>query len=117
MASEALTPPEAAARWLHAHFDPEAARGVVAVIEMELTGPGGGTVCLQIEDGRIKTRVGGDVAPHVRFALSVDDWAALTAGRANAELLAMEERIAISGDHALAMRMRALFPRRSRAAG
>jgi sterol carrier protein 2 len=111
MFDDSPAPPDAVAEWLRRHFQTDAARGVSAVIELDLTGPAGGTVCLQIENGRIKTSLGGDAAPNVRFVVDARDWSDVMAGRANAELLAMEGRIRIEGDLGLAMKMRALFRR------
>lgn len=111
MSPRAPASPEAAAEWFRKHFQPGAARGLAAVIEVELTGADPGTVCLQIEDGRIKASLGRDVAPRVRFTLAADDWRDLVQGHANAEMLAMEGRIRIEGDMGLAMKMRSLFRR------
>lgn len=111
MIDDSPAPPDAVAEWLRRHFRTDAARGVSAVIELDLTGPAGGTVCLQIENGRIKTSLGGDAAPNVRFVVDARDWSDVMAGRANAELLAMEGRIRIEGDLGLAMKMRAFFRR------
>jgi putative sterol carrier protein len=105
------TSPEATAEWFRKHFRPEAARGLAAVIEVQLTGPGGGSICLQIEDGRITASLGGDRAPDARLAVAADDWRDVLLGRANGELLAMEGRIRIDGDLGLAMKMRSLFRR------
>lgn len=102
---------EAMAGWLREHFRPEAAVGLAAVIEIELSGPGGGRLCLQLEDGRLKTSLGGDAAPDARLVASVHDWRDVLAGRANAEMLAVEDRIRIEGDAGLAMKLRALFRR------
>ena len=103
--------PQAVADWLQRHFRPEAARGLAAVIELQLTGPGGGAVCLQVEDGRLKTSLGRDAAPALRLVVSADDWSAIMAGRANAELLAVEGKLQIQGDFGLAMKLRSLFRR------
>jgi putative sterol carrier protein len=99
------------ADWLREHFRADAARGVAAVFELVLSGPDAGTVCVQVEEGRIKTSLGRDAAPDVRYTLSSDDWRDFLAGRANAEMLAMTGRVRIEGDHALALKLRALFRR------
>jgi putative sterol carrier protein len=111
MSQHPAAQPHAVAEWLRRHFRPEAARGVIAVIEIELTGPDGGSVCVQIEDGRIKTSVGGDAAPGLRLVVDARDWSDVMAGRANAEFLAVEGRIRIEGDPGLAMKMRSCFRR------
>jgi putative sterol carrier protein len=111
MPLDAPTSPEATAEWFRSHFRSDAARGLAAVIELDLQGAGGGSVCLQIEDGRLKTSLGRDAAPDLRVSLSTQDWREVAAGRANAELLAMEGRILMQGDLGLAMKLRSLFRR------
>lgn len=113
MAEGGPASPEALAAWFRAHFRPGAARGLAAVIELEATGPGGGRVCLQIEGGELKTSLGGDVSPDVRLVGPLADWGDALSGRANVEMLVMEERIRIEGDLGLAMKLRALFGRRA----
>jgi putative sterol carrier protein len=103
--------PQAVADWLRRHFRPDAARGLAAVIELQLTGPGGGAVCLQVEDGQLKTSLGRDAAPTLRVVVSAADWDEIAAGSANAELLAVEGRLRLEGDLGLALKLRALFRR------
>jgi len=102
---------EAMAAWLHEHFRPEAARGLAALIEIELTGPAGERLCIQVEDGRLKTSLGGDAAPDARLVASAQDWRDVLDGRANAEMLVVEDRIRIEGNAGLAMKLRSLFRR------
>jgi putative sterol carrier protein len=102
---------EAMVGWLHERFRPEAAAGMAAVIEIELTGPAGGRLSIQVEDGRLKTSLGGDAAPDVRLVASTQDWSDVLDGRANAEMLVVEDRIRIEGNQGLAMKLRSLFRR------
>jgi len=115
----APTPPKAprdvaqwSADWLRRHFRPEAARGLRAVIALELTGPGGGSLCLQVDDGALKLSPGGDVAPAARVIVSAADWRDVLEGRANAEMLVVGGRIRLEGDLGLALKLRSLFRRR-----
>jgi putative sterol carrier protein len=102
---------EAMVAWLHEHFQPAAARGLAAVIEIQLTGPAGGRLCIQVEDGRLKTSLGGDAAPDARLVASAQDWSDVLDGRANAEMLVVEDRIRVEGNQGLAMKLRSLFRR------
>jgi len=65
--------------WLRRHFDDDAARGADAVYQLELSGPGGGS------------------------------FFAILDGRANPDLLLMEDRIEVKGDLSLALKLRRLF--------
>ncbi len=97
-----------AADWLRKHFDPQAAAGVRARYRFELSGEGGGTLWLGIEDGQCALRR--EEAPaDVVFRLALSDYLGVLAGRENAELLHMAGRLEIEGDLGLAMKVRRLF--------
>lgn len=113
MTAQAPTSIEAAAEWLRKHFDPEAARGEQIAYQLELSGPGGGSLSLRIDDGVLDVRRGDAEPTAVRIRLATADAFAIFAGRENAELLALAGRIRIDGDPALALRMRTFFRRRA----
>ncbi len=90
-------------------FDAEAARDVRAVYELELTGPQGGTLAARIDDGRLDVAPGPAASPDLRLRLAAEDFLAILAGRSNADMLFMEDRIGWSGELSLALKMRRLF--------
>jgi len=98
---------------LRKHFAPEAARGVRATYQLDLAGAGGGLLRLEIEDGVLLIARGRAEAPQVILRAPAELWAALLAGRENAELLYMAGRIQIEGDLGLAVRLRSFFERRT----
>ena len=100
---------EAAGDWFRKQFDAEASRGLRAVYEIELTGESGGTLALRVEDGRLDVAPGPAGASDLRLSLAIGDFFAILAGRANADMLFMEDRIGWSGDLSLALKMRRLF--------
>jgi hypothetical protein len=100
---------EGAVDWLRKNFDPEAARGVRAVYALELSGMAGGAITACIDDGRLEVRRGSAPRADLRLSLSAADFYAILAGRANADLLFLRERIGWSGDLSLALKMRRLF--------
>jgi hypothetical protein len=100
---------DGAVDWLRKNFDAEAAGGVRAVYALELSGAGGGTLTARVDDGRLEVRRGRPQRADLRLSLSADDFHAILAGRANADLLFMQERIGWSGDLSLALKLRRLF--------
>jgi hypothetical protein len=102
---------EAAAEWLRKHFAPEAARGVRAVYQLELSGPGGGPLRVEIDDGVLHVGLRRCDGADVRICVSAADWCGVLAGGENAELLYMAGRIELEGDLALAVKMRTYFRR------
>jgi putative sterol carrier protein len=103
---------EGAAEWLRKHFQPEAARGLSAVVQLDLHGPGGGSLRLRIAEGDLEVASGNAESPDVRLQISAGDCYELLAGRENAELLFMDGRMEIEGQLGLAMKLRTLFPSR-----
>ena len=98
-----------AIQWLRKHFDAEAAGGLSVVYRFDLGGAGGGSFAVRVSRGRLEVDPSGDEAAEVRFRLAAADFFAILSGRANAELLFMEDRIAVDGDLSLALRARRLF--------
>jgi putative sterol carrier protein len=91
-------------------FDPEAAREVCAAYQFELTGPGGGAFYARVDRGRLEVAEGLLGSADVHLQLETSDLFAILAGRANADMLFMGDRIRIDGDLSLALKLRRLFP-------
>jgi putative sterol carrier protein len=102
-----------AAQWLRRHFQPEAARGLCAVVGIDLSGPGGGNLSVSIDGGGVRVESIRAGAPDLLLRTAASDYYAILAGRENAELLFMAGRMEIEGDLALAMKLRTLFPARA----
>ena len=101
--------PADAVDWLRKHFDAEAAADCEASYVFELAGEGGGSIGVRVENGRLEIAEG-DVQPaDLRFRLAARDFYDVLAGRANPDMLFMEERLQIEGDLGLALRFRRLF--------
>ena len=62
-------------------FDAEAAEGVTAVYQFDLSGPQGGRYQLVIEDGACSVREGAHPNPHVVLAMSGEDCLGVLSGR------------------------------------
>ncbi len=90
-------------------FDPQAAAGLDAVIQFDLSGDGGGVWHAAIRDGGIAVQEGAHDAPTMTVSLEADDFLDLIAGDLDGATAFMSGRLRIDGDMSLAMRMESLF--------
>ena len=74
-------------------FVPEQASGVDAVIQLDLTGDGGGQWAIKIADGTIAIDEGQAAAPNLSLSMAASDYVALSMGDANAMSLFMAGKI------------------------
>jgi putative sterol carrier protein len=90
-------------------FIPEKAVGLSAVIQFDISGPGGGRWYAAITDGELAVDEGGHPAPQVTFSVSAEDYVLISTGRLSGQLAFMTGRLKASGDLRLAMKMQTLF--------
>lgn len=91
------------------HFQAEASLGLEASYEFDVSGPTGGVWHTTIADGMGGVRFGPAPAPDVRFRIADEACWRLLAGRENADLLYLADRLEVEGDLSLALKMRTLF--------
>lgn len=91
-------------------FDAEAAEGLEAVYQFDLTGPEGGRYHLVVQDGACSVLEGTHPDPHVTFSMSGEDCLGVLSGRLDGPSVAMSGRLQISGDLGLALQLKLLFP-------
>ena len=92
-------------------FIPEKARGINAIIQLDLSGQGGGTWQLKIVNGQLTTQPGSAGTPDLTLGMDAQDYIALTRGEANPMNLFMAGKIKLQGDMTLAMRFQDMFDR------
>nr|MBI3612834.1 SCP2 sterol-binding domain-containing protein [Nitrospirota bacterium] len=91
-------------------LDVDAAEGVAAVYQFDLSGPQGGQYILSIKDSACQVQEGVHPGPDVTLALSGEDCVGILAGRLDGMQVAMTGRLQISGDLTLAIQLKSLFP-------
>jgi putative sterol carrier protein len=91
-------------------LDAEAAEGVLAVYQFDLSGPQGGQYHLVVEGGACSVREGLHPAPHVTFSLSDEDCLKVLNGHLDGPSVFMSGRLQVRGDLALALQLKVLFP-------
>ena len=92
-------------------FVSENATGLNAIIQLDLTGEGGGQWAVKIDDGTIAIDEGQAESPNLTLSMEASDYAALSLGEANAMGLFMAGKIKVQGDVMLAMKFQELFDR------
>ncbi|MEW6543484.1 MAG: SCP2 sterol-binding domain-containing protein [Nitrospirota bacterium] len=97
-------------RLLPEKLDAEAAEGVSAVYQFDLSGPDGGQYHLTIKDGACSVQEGIHPAPHVTFSMSGEDCLGVLGGRLDGPSVFLSGRLRISGDLGLAIQLKSLFP-------
>ena len=97
-------------RSLPGKLDREAAEGIDAVYQFDLSGDQGGQYYMRINEGACKVTRGSHPDPHVTLALSGEDCVRVLNGQLSGAAVAMSGRLRISGDMGLALQLGSLFP-------
>lgn len=90
-------------------LDPQAAAGLDAVIQFDLSGEGGGVWHCAIKDGACTVGDGAHDAPTMTLSMEAADYVQLTSGELDGTVAFMSGKLRIDGDMGLAMRMQSLF--------
>jgi putative sterol carrier protein len=90
-------------------FRSEKAAGTSAVIQYDITGPGGGTWHTVIKDGACTVKEGPAPTPTLTLSASAQDWLDMTSGKQTGQMLFMSGKLKLKGDMALAMKLGSLF--------
>jgi putative sterol carrier protein len=91
-------------------FRPERAQGLKAVIQYDITGPGGCTYHVGIADGQCAVREGRAAEPpNLTLMMSDQDWLDMLAGKLSGQVAFMSGKLKHKGDMSLLMRLPGLF--------
>ncbi len=108
---EDITPDDFYLKWLpeqSAAADPAQkakVKDINAVIQVVLTGDGGGEYYMELAGGDFKTSKGKADSPNMTITQAVEDWREINAGRLNPQMAFMSGKIKVSGDMSLAMKL------------
>ncbi|MFO0774652.1 MAG: SCP2 sterol-binding domain-containing protein [Nitrospiraceae bacterium] len=95
---------------LPAQLDADAADGVTAVYQFDLSGPDGGQYAVAIDRGVCTVSDGMHPDPHVTLAMDAGDARKVLSGQLSGQMAVFSGRLRVSGDLGLAMQLRGLFP-------
>lgn len=91
-------------------FNKEAAEGIDATYQFELTGEGGGTYHVRIGGGTCDVCVGPSDDASITVTMQACDYIDMINGRLNPQMAFMGGKLKIKGDMSLALKMQQIFP-------
>jgi putative sterol carrier protein len=92
-----------------ASFQKDAAAGMNAVYQFDITGEGGGRYYAAVENGALTVAEGEHAAPNITLTIAAQDYINMSTGKLNPQLAFMTGKIKLKGDMALAMKMAQIF--------
>ena len=90
-------------------FNPNKAKGVSAVIQLNILGDGGGHYVVKIADQKMDYAEGTDEAANTSIDVKADDWLKIMTGRLDPAVAFMSGKLKIGGDLGLMMRFQQMF--------
>ena len=90
-------------------FNADAAQGLEAVFQFEITGEAGGIWNVVIKDGTCNVREGAGENPTVTMTMSAETWLGIVNKELNGIQAFMSGKLKVSGDIMLAQRYQSLF--------
>ncbi|PEN15186.1 sterol-binding protein [Longibacter salinarum] len=90
-------------------FKPEEAKGTDAVVQLDITGEGGGTYQLVIQDGNLDILEGEQEVPTLTATVAAEDWLRVNNGEVSPMTLLMQGKLKFSGSLPMALKFRSMF--------
>lgn len=107
--AEAPTSCKQAFEQMPSRFNKDAAKGLNAVYQFDLSGDGGGKWQVAIKDQTIEVKEGQHASPNITISMTAQDYLDMVNGKLNGQVAFMSGKLRISGDMGLALRMQSLF--------
>jgi putative sterol carrier protein len=95
---------------LGARFQPDAAKGVDAVIQWDITGDAGGQWFATVKEQILDLNTGNHEKPNVTLHIDDENWVKLINGQAKGAMLVMKRKMKVKGNILLARKMEKMFP-------
>ena len=109
MADEAPTTAKQAFDMMPSRFNKEAAKGLNAIYQFDLSGDGGGKWQVIIKDQNVEVKEGASPSPNITISMTAQDYLDMLSGKLNGQVAFMSGKLRIAGDMGLALRMQSLF--------
>jgi len=91
-------------------FNANAAKGISAVFQFDITGENGGNWNVAVKEGACQVQEGKAASPTVTLTMSSKTWLGMVNKQVNGMLAFMTGKLKLSGDIMLAQRISDLFP-------
>jgi putative sterol carrier protein len=90
-------------------FNPEMAKGMNAVVQVNASGEGGGNYSMHIANGALEVKEAVAEAPNVTINVASKDWVDIVNGQLDPTKAFMTGKLKIAGDLGLMMRFQRIF--------
>src|ERR1700720_3096298 len=90
-------------------FKKDAAKGLNAVYQFDLSGDGGGKWQVLINNDQWGGEEGAHPSPNITISMAAQDYLDMLAGKLNGQMAFMTGKLRIMGDMGLALRMQSIF--------
>ena len=90
-------------------FNKEAAKGLNAIYQFDLSGDGGGKWHVIINNDTCQVKEGPAASPSITISMTAQDYLDMLSGKLNGQMAFMTGKLRIAGDMGLALRMQSLF--------
>lgn len=107
--ADAPTSCKQAFEMMPSRFNKDAARGLNAVFQFDLSGDGGGKWQVAIDNDQCKVSEGAHPSPNITISMTAQDYLDMLAGKLNGQMAFMTGKLRIAGDMGLALRLQSLF--------
>ncbi|HKN02141.1 MAG TPA: SCP2 sterol-binding domain-containing protein [Candidatus Binataceae bacterium] len=109
MAEAAPTSCKQAFDVMPSRFNKEAAKGLNAIYQFDLSGDGGGKWHVIINNDTCEVKEGPHASPSITISMTAPDYLDMLSGKLNGQMAFMTGKLRIAGDMGLALRMQSLF--------
>jgi putative sterol carrier protein len=109
MADAAPTSVKQAFEMMPSRFNKDAAKGLNATYQFDLSGDGGGNYNVEIKDQNCTVKEGKAANPNITISMTAQDYLDMLSGKLNGQVAFMSGKLRIAGDMGLALRMQSLF--------
>jgi putative sterol carrier protein len=90
-------------------FNKEAAKGLNAIYQFDLSGDGGGKWHVIINNDSVQVKEGAAASPSITISMAAQDYLDMLSGKLNGQVAFMSGKLRIAGDMGLALKMQSLF--------
>ena len=90
-------------------FNKDAAKGLNAIYQFDLSGDGGGKWQVQIGNDLCEVKEGSHPSPNITISMTAQDYLDMLGGKLNGQMAFMTGKLRIAGDMGLALRLQSLF--------